>query len=109
MIDVASWTGRRHPGPPTVPLPLSDDQRIEVEAALRPDKAEQRIVRRGEALLLMAAAVPSPDIAKILGVHLRTVQKWRSRFRCDEPAGKLADAPRSGRPPSLSRPPTARE
>lgn len=108
MINPAHWAGRSHPGPRTVPLALSEDQRCEVEAALRPEKAEQRIVKRGEALLLMAEGVSAPDIAKIVGVHERTVKKWRRRFMCDAPASKLADAPRSGRPPSLSRTPTPR-
>jgi transposase len=75
---------------------------MDVEAALRPDKAEQRICRRAQALLFMADGVPATDIAKVLGVHLRTVFRWHQRFLCDHPEQKLADAPRSGRPPSLS-------
>jgi transposase len=74
---------------------------------LRPDKVEKRVWRRGEALLFMADGVPATDIAKVLGVDIRTVQRWKNRFDCDEPAKKLADAPRSGRPPSLSRRKTA--
>ncbi|WP_437842460.1 helix-turn-helix domain-containing protein [Sorangium sp. So ce1153] len=42
------------------------------------------------------------DVAKILGVHPRTVQRWRARFRGLAPESKLEDVPRSGRPPSLS-------
>jgi transposase len=90
-----------------VPLKLSPEQRIDVEAAMRPDKAERRVWQRAQALLFMADGVPATDIAKVLGVHLRTVFRWRTRFLCDHPEMKLADAPRSGRPPSLSRRPTA--
>src|SRR6185436_7048376 len=109
MLDSSLWANRPHFGRPTVPVPLSQAQREEVEAAIRPDKAEKRVLRRGQALLLMADGVPAVDIAKLLGVHLRTVLKWKKkRFTCDDPAKKLTDAPRSGRPPSLSRPPTAR-
>ncbi|WP_437932735.1 helix-turn-helix domain-containing protein [Sorangium sp. So ce291] len=51
-------------------------------------------MRRGEALLLMADGVAPGDVAKILGVHPRTVQRWRARFRGPAPESKLADAPR---------------
>ncbi len=74
---------------------------------MRPEKAERRIVTRAQAVLFMADGVPACDIAMVLGVHERTVFKWRKRFECEAPALKLADAPRSGRPPSLSRTPTA--
>lgn len=94
---------RRHGGRPTVPLALSPEQRAKVEAAVRPAKAEQRVVRRGRALLMMADGVAGSDIAHLLGVHVRTVREWRERFDDEHPADKLVDAPRSGRPPSLSR------
>ena len=45
MIDPSPWAGRPHVGRPTVSLALSDEQRAEVETAMRPDKAEKRIVR----------------------------------------------------------------
>ncbi len=106
MIDPTRWAHRPHPGPRTVPLELSAEQRMDLEAALRPEKAEQRIVRRAQAVLLMAEGVPACDIAMLLGVHPRTVEKWRTRFTCPDPVKKLADAPRSGRPRALSRTPT---
>jgi hypothetical protein len=109
MIDPEPWLTRPHPGPRAKPLALSPEQREAVEAAIRPAKAEKRMVRRGEALLLMAAGVSQHDVARMLGVHPRTAEKWRSRFlRADDPVSKLADAPRSGRPPSLSRTPRRR-
>jgi hypothetical protein len=107
MIDPTPWAHRPHPGPRTVPLELSPRQRADFEAALRPDKAEKRIFRRAQAVLFMAEGVTPGDTAKVLGVHARTVEKWRVRFSCADPVAKLADAPRSGRPPSLSRGPTA--
>ena len=108
MIDPTPWAGRVHPGPRTVPLELSAGQRMDLDAVLRREKAENRIVRRAHALLFMAEGVPASDIAMVLGVHARTVERWRVRFTCSDPVIKLADAPRSGRPPSLSRKPTAR-
>jgi hypothetical protein len=107
MIDSSPWANRVHPGPPTVRFALSDEQRWEVEAVLRPDKVEKRVARRAQALLLMADGVPACDIAMVIGVHERTVEKWRSRFLVGDPVKKLADAPRSGRPRALSRTPTA--
>ncbi len=90
-----------------MPLPLTAEQRMDIEAAMRPDKADHRVFQRAQALLLMADSVPATDIAKLLGVHLRTVFRWRTRFQCEHPEQKLADAPRPGRPPSLSAEPTA--
>ncbi len=107
MIDSSPWANRPHVGRPTVPLALSAGQRAEIEMAIRPEKAERRIVVRGQALLFMADGVAASDISMVLGVHERTVFKWRRRFECENPATKLADAPRSGRPPSLSRRSTA--
>lgn len=109
MIDPQPWVTRAHPGPRAKPFPLATEQREAVQAAIRPAKTEARVLRRAEALLLMADGVGAGDIAMLLGVHLRTVFRWRSRFaRVDDPAAKLVDAPRSGRPISLSRMPTQR-
>ena len=109
MIDYGALAGRAHGGRPTVPIVLSAEERARIEAAMRPAKAEQRVVRRAHALLMMADGVPGTDIARLLGVDVATVQKWRRRFDCENPGDKLADAPRSGRPPSLSRTPSQRE
>lgn len=77
-----------------------------MEATIRAGKTELRVARRAQALLLMADGVSANDTAKLVGVHIRTVFEWRERFRdTDEPAAKLADAPRSGRPRALSRSP----
>ena len=103
MIDYAALVGRAHGGRPTVPLDLSAEERASVEAAMRPAKAEQRLVRRAQAVLMMADGVAGTDIARLLGVRERTVERWRRRFDCENPSEKLADDPRSGRPPSLSR------
>ncbi len=109
MIDYGALAGRAHGGRPTVPIVLGAEERARVEAAMRPAKAEQRVVRRAQALLMMADGVPGTDIARLLGVDVATVQKWRRRFDCENPGDKLADAPRSGRPPPLSRTPSQRE
>jgi hypothetical protein len=71
---------------PTVPLVLSAEERSRIEDAVRPAKAEQRLVRRAQALLMMTEAVPATDIARLVGVHVRTVEAWRKRFDCDNPS-----------------------
>ena len=106
MIDPELWVERPHPGPRAVRVPLTRKQREAVATAIRPATTEVRQARRGEALLLMAAGVGSGDVATVVGVHVRTVFRWKQRFKdTDNPVEKLADAPRSGRPPSLSRTP----
>lgn len=74
---------------------------------MRPDTARMGVVRRAQAALLMADDVATADIAVLLGVDLRTVTRWRARFRAADPVEKIADAPRSGRPRALSRNPNA--
>ena len=107
MIDSSPWAGRRHHGPPTVPLQLSAADRQELERKLGPGKVEKRIFLRGQALLLLADGVAPSDIAKLLGVSEGNVRKWKRRFRTDKPLERLVDAPRTGRPPSLSQRQTA--
>jgi len=107
MIDPQPWATRAHPGPRAERFPLTPEQRKRVELAIRRAKTEARVLKRAEALLLMAEGVGSGDVAKLLGIHVRTVFRWKARFaHADDPAAKLEDAPRSGRPVSLSRTPT---
>ena len=109
MLDPEPWLSREHPGPRGKPLPLARDQCRAIEETIRPGKAEQRIVRRGQSALLMAAGVSVRDTAKAIGVDSRTVGRWRRRFLdAADPVAALADAPRSGRPISLFRTPTRR-
>jgi hypothetical protein len=103
MIDSAPWVDRPHPGPRAQRLVLAPEQREQAEALLRSGTTLLRVARRAQALLLMDDGVGPGDIAHLLGVHKRTVLDWRSHFkRAANPLDELADAPRSGRPPSLS-------
>jgi transposase len=80
---------------------LSDEAREAIEAAMRPATAEKRVVLRAQAVLLFADGVGATDVARLLGVNPRTATKWKKRFSVQDPLARLADAPRSGRPPSL--------
>lgn len=102
MIDYARLVSRPHAGRPTVPLALAPEERERAKAVLRVSKTEQRVALRAQALLMMADGVAAADVATVLGVNERTVFRWRRRFACALPSERLADAPRSGRPPSLS-------
>jgi hypothetical protein len=102
MLDSTPWSERSRPGPRGAVVSLDPAQREAAESAMRPAKAQQRIVRRAQALLLFADGVSVCDVARLLGVHQRTAFEWKQRFLCADPASKLADAPRSGRPRSLS-------
>jgi hypothetical protein len=107
MINPEPWVARAQPGPRATPYPITPEQCEAVGAAIRPATTEVRVARRGQALLLLAAGVGAEDVAMLVGVHVRTVFSWKKRFRnADDPTALLADAPRSGRRPSLSRTPT---
>lgn len=107
MRRFTSGADRTPCGRPTVPVALTPEQREHVEALLRRAKVEKRVYLRGRALLMMADGVPANRIAWTLKVHERTAEKWRRRFRHDDPIAMLADAPRPGRPRALSPTPTA--
>jgi DNA-directed RNA polymerase specialized sigma24 family protein len=109
MIDSTPWVDRPHPGPRAERLALTQAEREQVEALLRCGTTPLREARRAQALLLMADGVGPGDIAQLVGVHERTVLAWRSHFKkASSPVDELADAPRSGRPPSLSPRPRRR-
>lgn len=104
MLDASAFAHRPHRGRHTVALELTDDQRAEIETILRRGSCRQAVARRAQALLLFADAVPSDDVARLLGVDPRTVFKWKKRF--DVPnhaaaasAGDVADIARQGFPP----------
>lgn len=57
--------------------------------------------RRARIVLLSATGLDPASIARELGCDVQTVLTWRERYRRAGAAG-LADAPRSGRPPTVS-------
>ena len=60
---------------------------------------------RIQALLWLAAGEPPERIVDLLGVSRRSVYYWAERFHQRQGldlADRLADAPRSGRPPTAS-------
>ena len=53
------------------------------------------------ALLRWSQGWTQEEVAEFLGVHPRTVRRWRRRLRREGETG-LSNRPRSGRPPKLS-------
>lgn len=82
------------------PINLTDQQRTELEVAIRRSPSG-RECRRAQALLWLAEGQPVERVAELLRVRRQTISNWVRRFR--ERAGldlrdRLADAPRTGRP-----------
>src|SRR5690242_16581508 len=103
MSDSRESGPARHAGRPTRPLVLTAEQRAAVEVALRPATAEQRVVRRARAILLMAEGYTAGQIALRVDGHVRSVETRRARFDRADPASRVADAPRPGRQRSFVR------
>jgi transposase len=85
------------------PLQLSDPERDGLQVLLTHGSNAKEFCR-SQALLWLAAGQSPDRIAFVLGVSRRTVYYWAERFQdrsdLDLPT-RLADAPRSGRPPTV--------
>lgn len=95
---------RRHP--PHV-IELSEDDAAYLEQLVRDGRTEQRVARRARILLAMAQPeTVMQDLAECLDVDRTTI--WSLCRRYDESGIHVVeDAPRSGRPRTIS-PPAAR-
>ncbi len=62
-----------------------------IEAIVRLASTEQRVAKTGQAVLRMAAAVGTSDIAMLVGFNERTVRKCKKRFDGESPVDKLVD------------------
>lgn len=76
---------------------LTKEERQELENIVRRSTSEQRMVLRGQIVLLAAEGYRNDKIMERLGVSKPVVVKWRKRFAEGRMAG-LRDAPRSGKP-----------
>lgn len=89
------------PGPPAVPIVLSEADRAHLEKTVRQQTAPQRMALRSRIVLLAADGLGNSAIAAQLRCGRVTVVLWRGRFAQHGLAG-LADEPRPGRPRSFS-------
>jgi transposase len=88
--------------PPAPQLVVSPSERAALDRLVRARTTEQRLAQRARIVVRAADGVANKRIAAELGITLMTVLLWRRRFEADRLAG-LAEAPRSGRPPTYSR------
>jgi transposase len=76
---------------------LSEEEDQEIARLTRARTAPVRLAARARIIALAQQGLRLPDVAVEVGVSVRLVRRWVSRFNAQGLAG-LADAPRSGRP-----------
>ncbi len=104
----------RGPKPPAVPL--TDEERRDLEALVRRHATGQQLAPRARIILAAADGRNNCQIARDLGVDVETARRWRGRWLGLQPAAladlsvaeRLADAPRAGRAPQLTAEQTCR-
>src|SRR5258706_8050333 len=87
--------------PPTIPLPLTTDQRAELEARVRSGRGRADTARRARVLLLLAEGHSYATIATMTGCSSRTIALWKQRLVKDCLAG-LAPLLRGSKPSMLT-------
>ena len=84
------------------PVVLSPEQRLVLEAQARARRASARSVERARIVLLAAAGLQNQDIAAQLQIMPETVARWRRRFLTGGVEALAKDAPRPGRPRTIT-------
>jgi len=84
------------------PIVLEADVRRKLERQARGRSTAARVVVRSRIVLLAANGLQNKQIAAMLNVAPRMVTLWRGRFLAQGVAGLLKDAPRPGRPLSIT-------
>ena len=80
---------------------LTEEDRQQLETILRSPKSAQSLVLRSRIVLLSGAGQQAEEVAASLGTSVRSVYKWRKRFKAHRHEG-LNDLQRSGQPKKLS-------
>jgi transposase len=99
MSEHPASTRRR--GRPTPPIVLSDDEHETLERWARRPTSSQALALRCRIVLACAQGLSNVEAARQLGVHEKTVGKWRTRFLTGRLDG-LGDEPRPGVPRSIT-------
>jgi len=84
-------------GRPCVRLTLSAEQRAELQRRVRAVTSSQRDGLRARIILACEDGGSAAAVARRVGVHPRTVERWRGLFRCHGLWG-LHDKPQPGAP-----------
>ncbi len=82
-------------------LTLNAEQRAELQRRVRAGTSCQRDGLRARIILASEAGGSAVAVARRVGVHPRTVERWRDRFRRQGLRG-LHDQPRPGAPPKFA-------
>ena len=80
---------------------ITDEQRQDLESLLRSPKTAQDLASRTKIILLTASGKTAEELIVELGTTLRTIYRWRKRFKEHGIQG-LVDRPRSGQPKKLT-------
>jgi DNA-binding CsgD family transcriptional regulator len=94
VLALVGAGGKRRPTPAVIdPVPggrvvLSERQGRLLEAVVRRSSAPQRLVRRAQIILLLAAGKTFNQRARALGVLRHTVYKWYNRWRTQARVGR---------------------
>lgn len=83
------------------PIVATEEQKTELLMMDRSRKLERRYAERAKVILLSLEGLTLEEISKQTGLTRKIVNKWRSRFREQGTEG-LKDAPRSGKPVTIS-------
>jgi transposase len=84
------------------PIELTGEDRRKLERQSRRRSIAARVALRSRIILLAAAGLQNKQIAEKLKVAPRMAMLWRDRFNKLGIKGLLKDAPRPGRPPSIT-------
>jgi len=83
-------------------VPIDDQQRTALEAVVKDGKSPQKLALRARIVLLGGDGFGVRETARRLQTATATVVLWRQRFAEGGVAGVLREAPRPGRPRSIS-------
>lgn len=81
---------------------LSPEQRRNLEANARARSLPARLVERSRIVLMAASGKQDREIAAALGITPKKASRWRARFLTKGLPGLVKDAPRPGRPETIS-------
>jgi transposase len=81
---------------------LTPEQRENLEANARARSLPARLVERSRIVLMAASGRQDREIAAVLGITPKKAARWRARFLKKGLPGLAKDAPRPGRPQSIS-------
>lgn len=80
---------------------LTEEEKEQLIKVVNGQKSEQRLVLRSSIILMLAGGQSEKEVAKELGVDIKTVRKWRDRYTVGG-FDALKDLPRSGAPGKFS-------